>query len=67
MKIKHEILRRPVPILVAKVWRQNLDYVKNLQDLVKFLPAKTYDTCKHPGALTCIICAYIHVHVRRSK
>ena len=22
---------QPIPILVAKVWRQNLDYVKNLQ------------------------------------
>ena len=24
-------VRRPIPILIAKVWRRNLDYTKNLQ------------------------------------
>ena len=24
-------IRRPIPILVAKIWRRNLDYAKNLQ------------------------------------
>ena len=39
MKIKHaKYVCRPIPILVAKVWRRNLDYVKNLQ--VKILPVK---------------------------
>ena len=24
-------VRRPIPILVAKIWQRNLDYAKNLQ------------------------------------
>ena len=24
-------IRRPIPILVAKIWQRNLDYAKNLQ------------------------------------
>ena len=35
--ILHNV-HRPIPILVAKVWRRNLDYAKNLQ--VNILPAK---------------------------
>ena len=35
MKIKHAKylcnVRRPIPMLVAKVWWWNLDYMKNLQ------------------------------------
>ena len=40
-------VRRPIPILVAEVWRRKLDYAKNLQ--AKYLTSKKYPDLWYTG------------------